>query len=69
VLETPEEIHRLQALLDSSMAGAGSHLRDIIDDDRRLGARQLAARLQGMRLLVLATVTVDGRPLTAPVDG
>ena len=32
-------------------------------------ARQLTERLQGMRLLVLATVTADGRPLAGPVDG
>lgn len=69
MIETPEELDHLQALLDTSMAGAGPHLRDIIDDDRRLDVRQLTARLQGMRLLVLATVTADGRPLTAPVDG
>ena len=30
---------------------------------------QLTERLQGMRLLVLATVTADGRPLAGPVDG
>jgi nitroimidazol reductase NimA-like FMN-containing flavoprotein (pyridoxamine 5'-phosphate oxidase superfamily) len=36
---------------------------------RRLTAQQLADRLQGMRLLTLATVTADGRPITGPVDG
>jgi hypothetical protein len=69
MLETPEELDRLQDLLDRSMAGAGPHLREIIGPERRLNARQLAERLTGMRLLVLATVTADGRPLTAPVDG
>jgi hypothetical protein len=69
VLETPQELHDLQVLLTASMAGAGPHLRDIIGDDRRLDAGRLTERLQGMRLLVLATVTADGRPLTAPVDG
>ncbi len=69
MLETPEEMAGLQALLDASMATAGPHLRDIITDERRLSAVQLAERLQGMRLLVLATVTSDGRPLTGPVDG
>jgi nitroimidazol reductase NimA-like FMN-containing flavoprotein (pyridoxamine 5'-phosphate oxidase superfamily) len=67
--ETPEEIARLQALLDSSMAAAGPHLRDIITDERRLTATELTERLQGMCLLVLATVTADGRPLAGPVDG
>lgn len=69
MLETPEELDRLQQLLDASMAAAGPHLIDIITVDRRLDARQLSERLQGMRLLVLATVTADGRPLAGPVDG
>ncbi|MGA2933239.1 MAG: pyridoxamine 5'-phosphate oxidase family protein, partial [Acidimicrobiales bacterium] len=41
----------------------------IITDERRLGAHELTERLRGMRLLVLATVTADGRPLAGPVDG
>jgi hypothetical protein len=69
MLETAEEMAHLQMLLDASMATAGPHLRDIITDERRLTAAQLTERLQGMRLLVLATVTADGRPLTGPVDG
>jgi hypothetical protein len=69
MLETPEELVRLQDLLDKSMASAGPHLHDIIGTEVRLNARQLTERLTGMRLLVLATVTADGRPLTAPVDG
>lgn len=67
--ETPEELRRLQALLDDSMRDAGPHAREIIGKERRLGAVDLTARLQGLRLLVLATVTADGRPLSAPVDG
>ena len=69
MLETPEELQRLQDLLDASMAGAGPHLRDIVTDERRMDAAEVASRLEGMRLLVLATVTVDGRPLAGPVDG
>jgi general stress protein 26 len=69
MLETPQELERLQTLLDTSMASAGPHLRGIISDERRLGARELTGRLRGMRLLVLATVTADGRPLAGPVDG
>jgi general stress protein 26 len=69
MLETPEEMATLQAPLDASMATAGPHLRDVITDERRLTAVQLTELLQGMRLLVLATVTADGRPLTGPVDG
>ena len=69
MLETPEELARLQDLLDRSAAGAGPHLRDIITDERRLTAAQVCDLLPGMRLLVAATVTADGRPLAGPVDG
>src|ERR1700754_1137063 len=69
MLETPEELDNLQQLLDRSMAGAGEHLRGIITGERRLPAADLAGRLQGMRLLTVATVTADGRPLAGPVDG
>jgi hypothetical protein len=69
MLETPQELERLQALLDASMEGAGPHLRGIITDERRLDARQLTERLTGMCLLVLATATADGRPVGGPVDG
>jgi nitroimidazol reductase NimA-like FMN-containing flavoprotein (pyridoxamine 5'-phosphate oxidase superfamily) len=69
VRETPEEIDRLQQLLDRSAAGGGPHLSAIISDERRLTAAQVCERLQGMRLLVVATVTADGRPLAGPVDG
>jgi Pyridoxamine 5'-phosphate oxidase len=69
MLETPDELDNLQQLLDRSMAGAGEHLRGIITGERRLPAAELAGRLPGMRLLVVATVTADGRPLAGPVDG
>jgi len=69
MLETPEELSRLQRLLDRSAAQAGPHLRDIITDERRLTAAQVCEQLTGMRLLALATVTADGRPLVGPVDG
>ena len=67
--ETPDELLGLQALLDASAAAAGPHLRGIISEDRRVDAVALCERLQGMCLLVLATVTADGRPLAGPVDG
>jgi Pyridoxamine 5'-phosphate oxidase len=69
MLETTQELESLQARLNASMADAGPHLRSIISDERRLSARQLVGGLTGMRLLVLATVTADGRPLAGPVDG
>ena len=67
--ETPDEVNRLQQLLDESAIGAGPHLRGIITDDRRLSAEEVCQKLQGMCLLALATVTRDGRPLVGPVDG
>lgn len=69
MLETPAELTHLQELLDRSAAGAGPHLSDIITPGRRMSAAQLATRLLGLRLLVVATVTADGCPLAGPVDG
>jgi hypothetical protein len=69
VHETPEELAALQQLLDQSAAGGGPHLSDIITAERRLSAAELCNRLTGMRLLTIATVTADGRPLTGAVDG
>jgi nitroimidazol reductase NimA-like FMN-containing flavoprotein (pyridoxamine 5'-phosphate oxidase superfamily) len=69
MFETPEDLDHLQRLLDRSAAEAGPHLRGIITDERRLSAEQVCRKLQGMRLLVVATVTADGRPLAGPVDG
>ena len=66
--ETPEELAALQALLDRSYAAAGRHLREIHAPEQRLTAEQVADRLTGMRLLALATVTADGRPIVGPVD-
>ncbi|MFZ0043370.1 MAG: pyridoxamine 5'-phosphate oxidase family protein [Solirubrobacteraceae bacterium] len=67
--ESEADFAALQDLLDRSYAGAGSHLLSIHTPQRRLSAEQVADRLQGMCLLVLATVTAGGRPVTGPVDG
>ena len=67
--ETSADLASLQNLLDRSAASAGAHLRRIITPERRLSAEEVCARLTGMRLLALATVTSDGRPLVGPVDG
>ncbi len=67
--ETLADLAALQHLLDRSYAAAGRHLRSIITPERRLSAGQVADRLTGMRLLALATVTADGRPIVGPVDG
>ena len=67
--ETPADLTALQDLLDHSYATAGRHLLSIITAQRRLRADQVADHLTGMRLLALATVTADGRPIIGPVDG
>lgn len=67
--ETSTDLAHLQELLDRSTATAGSHLRSIITDERRLSAPEVCARLTGMSLLALATVTADCRPLVGAVDG
>ena len=67
--ETDDDLRVLQDLLDRSHEAAGAHLREVITPERRLTARQVCDRLTGMRLLALATVTADGRPLVGPVDG
>jgi hypothetical protein len=69
VHESDADLAALQALIDRSYATAGSHLLSIHTADRRLSAERLAARLTGLRLLALATVTADARPLVGPVDG
>ena len=67
--ETAADIAALQELIDRSYAGAGPHLLSIHTPERRLSAGEVAQRLTGMRLLALATVTADGRPVVGPVDG
>jgi nitroimidazol reductase NimA-like FMN-containing flavoprotein (pyridoxamine 5'-phosphate oxidase superfamily) len=67
--ESEEDLAELQALLDRSYGAAGSHLLSVHTPERRVDARQLAERLQGMCLLALATVTADNRPVVGPVDG
>lgn len=67
--ETPTDLAALQELLDRSYAQAGPHLLRIHTPERRLTAAQVAGHLTGMRLLALATVTADGRPVVGPVDG
>ncbi len=67
--ETAADLARIQDILDRSHDTAGRHLRSVITPERRLTAEQVAARLQGMCLLALATVTAGGHPLVGPVDG
>jgi hypothetical protein len=69
VNESAADIAALQDLLDRSYANTGPHLARLHTPDKRLRAEQVVERLQGMCLLVLATATADGRPITGPVDG
>lgn len=67
--ETDDDIARLQALLDASHAAAGPHLADIMSPEYRLDAVGICAKLLGVCILNLGTVTQDGRPRVGPVDG
>lgn len=67
--ERPEDLAELQRVIDASYQSAGPHLLDVSSAERRLSAAQLAQHLTGMRLLVLATSTRDGRPISGAVDG
>jgi nitroimidazol reductase NimA-like FMN-containing flavoprotein (pyridoxamine 5'-phosphate oxidase superfamily) len=69
VRETPEDLAKLQELIDRSHAQAGTHLLRILTAERRMNAEEVAERLTGVSLLALATATADGRPIVGPVDG
>jgi len=69
VRESEAELARLQELLDASYASAGPHLLRIHTPERRLDAAAVAARLDGMSLLSLATASAAGKPVVGPVDG
>jgi len=67
--ESAADLRRIQELLDRSYASAGPHLLRIHTPERRATAEEVADRLTGMSLIVVATVTADGRPIGGPVDG
>ena len=67
--ETEDDLRELQRLLDESHAASGVHLRRIFSDERRVTAADLPARLGGVQVMHLATVTAAGEPRVAPVDG
>jgi hypothetical protein len=68
-LETPDDLVELQALLDRSIATAGSHLRSIYTHTPPISAEELVDLLPGMQVIDLATVTATCEPRVAPVDG
>lgn len=67
--ETDDDLAELQRVIDHSYAKATGHLLQVHEPARRLTAAAVCTELTGMRLLVLATSTRDGRPVTGPVDG
>src|SRR5438034_2206907 len=67
--ESAADLRRIQELLDRSYASAGVHLLRIHTPERRAAAEEVVGRLTGMCLLVVTTVTADGRPIGGPVDG
>jgi hypothetical protein len=69
VHETAEDLDRLQALLDASVARASEHLTSIVTPEHRLTAPQLCSVLTGMCTLALSTVTAAGEPRVSGVDG
>ena len=68
MLETPEELEELQALLDASLSRATDHLRAIVGG-RTITAVQLCEVLTGMCTLALSTVTARGEPRISGADG
>lgn len=69
MLESDEDLTRLQDLLDRSAARATEHLTSIVTPERRLTALQLVQVVTGMSTLALSTVTADGEPRVSGVDG
>lgn len=65
---TAADLDRLQNLLDDSYRRGGSHLLGIHTPNARVDAAELVRRLPGMHVMVVATVSSDGRPFTGPVD-
>lgn len=67
--ETDGELESLQRLLSRSHASSTEHLRGIIDESRVLTSSDVAALLQGMKVIALATVTAHGEPRVSALDG
>ena len=65
---TDADLDRLQNLLDDSYRRGGAHLLGIHTANARIDATELVRRLPGMHVMVVATVSSDGRPFTGPVD-
>lgn len=67
--ETAVDLERLQAVPDRSVEKASPFLRRSFEmPERSLSAAELAARLDGLLVVSLATVTANGEPRVAPID-
>lgn len=67
MLETPEEMVELQALLDRSFELRAPYAATIVTPERRLTAAQTVAYLQNVKHVVLATVSARNEPVSAPL--
>jgi hypothetical protein len=67
--ETAADLERLQGILDRSVERASPFLRRSFEmPELSLSAAELAARLEGMVVVSLATVTAKAEPRVAPID-
>src|SRR5262245_45688985 len=67
--ETDDDLRALETLLSESHRMGGRHLRSIFTDAARPSAAELVRKLSNIFEVHLATTTVGGAPLVAPVDG
>ena len=66
--ETPEDMERLQTLLDRSIERAGAFLRSSFEmPEHSLSAGQLVRYVQGNQVVAFATMTAKGEPRVAPI--
>lgn len=66
--ERPEDIARLQALLDRSIERAGTFLRSSFEmPEHSLSVGQLTRYLRGIQNVAFATTTAKGEPRVAPI--
>lgn len=66
--ETPDDLRRMQELMDRTLARANPHMASIVTEGRRLSARQVVRALDGIRHVALATVNAAGAPRVSPLD-
>lgn len=69
MFETEGDVEALQALLDRSHAGRGRHMASIVNNERRLDARQVVTYLQEVKHVAFGTVSSKGEPFVSPLDG